>query len=95
VIRAKYGAAWFIAVPANQRVDYYGDDEIDPTDECKGCLFAKERPSVCRAAGEAAIAAGLPDCESRPEQYKPGYIYVSDPSQGRQLDLLASPDAAT
>jgi hypothetical protein len=77
MIRARLGAIWFYAEPA--------------TRECLGCIFDNERSEVCRQAGAAAIAAGMPDCEAR----GPGassYIYRLDLSNGRQMDLLESID---
>ena len=88
MIRAHANGLWFTAVPAEQRVDYYGDAPIEETEECRGCLFDKKGFGACRAATEAARAADLPDCESRPDLGRAGFIYVADPSAGRQLDLL-------
>jgi hypothetical protein len=68
MITANHQDTCFTAVPA--------------TNECTGCLFDKQRASVCRGAGEAAIATGLPDCEAAP-----GFIYVL--ADARQRDLLA------
>lgn len=73
MIRAFANGVWFFAVPA--------------TRECLGCIFDNELAAACRQAGEAAVSAGMPDCESR----GPGassYIYRLDLSNGRQLDLL-------
>jgi hypothetical protein len=73
VIRAFANGTWFYAEPA--------------TRDCQGCIFDNERSNVCRQVGEAAVAAGMPDCETR----GPGassYIYRLDLSKGRQLDLL-------
>lgn len=73
MIRAFANGTWFYAEPA--------------TRECLGCIFDNERSRVCREAGLAAVAAGMPDCESR----GPGassYIYRLDLSNGRQMDLL-------
>ena len=73
MIRAFVNDTWFYAEPA--------------TRECLGCIFDNELAAVCRRAGEAAVEAGMPDCESR----GPGassYIYRLDLSNGRQMDLL-------
>lgn len=73
MIRAFIDGTWFFAERA--------------TRECQGCIFDNELSGVCRRAGEAAVAAGMPDCESR----GPGassYIYRLDLSNGRQMDLL-------
>lgn len=73
MIRAHAHGIWFFAEPA--------------TRECAGCIFDDERSKVCKQAGEAAVAAGMPDCEAR----GPGassYIYRLDLSGGRQMDLL-------
>lgn len=91
MIRAHLNGTWFTAIPAEQRCDYYGDKEIDQGEECAGCMWRGQRFAVCKAATEAAVAAGLPDCESRPDRYQPGFVYVPDPSAGRQLDLLEAP----
>lgn len=76
MLRAHAHGIYFTAEPA--------------TSECAGCCFDKERSSVCRTAGEAAVAAGLPDCESRGVST---HIYVRDPSDGRQQDLLIGGEA--
>lgn len=73
MIQAFANDVWFIAVPA--------------VDDCHGCMFDKQRSSACRAAGEAALAAGMPDCEVRGVSTS---IYVKDPSNGRQQDLLVN-----
>lgn len=73
MIRAFANGIWFYAEPA--------------TRECLGCIFDNERSKMCKEAGLAAVAAGMPDCESR----GPGassYIYRLDLSGGRQMDLL-------
>lgn len=56
------------------------------TSECKGCEFDNCRSKVCREASFAAIRAGMPDCDA-------GFIYVRDPSDGRQADLLIGGEA--
>jgi hypothetical protein len=78
MLRAFINETWITAEPA----DAWG--------ECAGCIFQKERHAICKAAGEAAIAAGLPDCDSR---VGTGFIYVRDPSDGRQADLLVGGEA--
>lgn len=90
MIRAFANGIWFYAVPATLREGAWWDEssERDETDECAGCAFEKEGSSACRAAEKAAAAAGLPDCESRPDLNRPGFIYLRDPSNGRQMDLL-------
>lgn len=73
MIRAHINGIWFYAEPA--------------TRECLGCIFDNELSGVCRRAGEEAVAAGMPDCES----HGPGassYIYRLDLSRGKQMDLL-------
>lgn len=72
MITATHQDTCFTAVPA--------------TNECAGCVFEKCRSAVCIAAGRAAVATGLPDCESNPKQGKPGFIYVL--ADARQGDLL-------
>lgn len=73
MIRAFANGTWFYAEPA--------------TRECLGCIFDNERSKVCKQAGEAAVAAGMPDCEASGPGAK-GYIYRLDLSGGRQMDLL-------
>lgn len=66
---------WFTAQPAQQLIDFYGDEEVEETEECKGCVFQRKPSSACKAAGAAAVQAGLPNCESRPDKSDPGYVY--------------------
>lgn len=73
MILAFANGTWFFAEPA--------------TRECLGCIFDNERSTVCRQAGEAAVAAGMPDCEASGPGVK-SYIYRLDLSNGRQMDLL-------
>lgn len=73
MIRALANGTWFYAEPA--------------TRECLGCIFDSERSAVCMRAGEAAAAAGMPDCEASGPGAK-SYIYRLDLSGGRQMDLL-------
>lgn len=56
-------------------------------DECKGCIFAGQRNSVCDRANEIAVAADLPDCMDISPDGR-DYIYVLDTSDPRQIDLL-------
>jgi hypothetical protein len=49
---------------------------------CNGCMFDKQTSSVCVLAADAAISNGLPDCDDAP-----GYIYVADDSDPRQMTL--------
>lgn len=89
MIRAAYAnGVWFQVVPAESLVDHYADNPLEVTAECAGCLFDKSPAKACGAANQAALAAGLPSCESRPDKGKPGYVYIRDPSGGRQMDLL-------
>lgn len=73
MIRAAANGIWFYAEPA--------------TRECLGCIFDNERSTVCMQAGEAAVVAGMPDCEASGPGAK-SYIYRLDLSNGRQMDLL-------
>ena len=50
---------------------------------CVGCLFRKEHSTVCRQVGLDAVSRGLPDCDDAP-----GYIYVLDESDPRQMSLV-------
>lgn len=54
------------------------DEDDDP---CKGCIFEKERSSVCHAAGAEAKLRGIEDCEA-------GFIYVAVKVDPRQCDLF-------
>lgn len=54
-------------------------DDLD--EECVGCIFEKERSSVCHAAGAEAKRRGLDDCEA-------GFIYVAVAVDPRQTDLF-------
>jgi len=54
------------------------DEDDDP---CSGCIFEKERSSVCHAAGDEAKLRGLEDCEA-------GFIYVAVKIDPRQQDLF-------
>jgi hypothetical protein len=73
--RAYANGIWFVARPAQLLVDR-DDEDGDLMDECKGCTFRRKPSTACRAAGEAAVAAGLPDCESRADWSEPGHVYV-------------------
>jgi hypothetical protein len=88
VFAAFANGVWFKAVRAEANGHDPFDDESDERRMCKGCIFDKTNAAACMAAGEAAKAAGLPDCESR--GMDPGYLYVRDPSDGRQLDVVES-----
>lgn len=48
---------------------------------CSGCLFQRQRVSVCRRATQAALRAGLPDCDD-------GHVYVERELDARQLALV-------
>jgi len=48
---------------------------------CKGCIFEKQRVSVCRKAADAAALAGLADCDT-------GVIYILRAQDPRQLNLV-------
>lgn len=52
-----------------------------PAKSCKGCIFEKQRVSVCRKAADAAALAGLADCDT-------GVIYILRAQDPRQLDLV-------
>jgi hypothetical protein len=47
---------------------------------CDGCLFARQRFSVCEAAAQKAESLDLPDCTR-------SVIYVLDKSDARQLRI--------
>jgi hypothetical protein len=88
VFAAFANGVWF-KVEKAEHGDYCPHDrEVDEKVMCKGCLFDKKGSDACTAAGAAALAAGLPDCESK--GYDPGYRYVRDPSDGRQFDVIES-----
>ena len=75
----------FMAQPAKTRLG-------EESDECAGCLFARQRMEVCRRACELAKLRGLPDCEDRSENNST-YIYVRTAVDPRQIDLLAEVEA--
>lgn len=62
----------------------------DPKNEglaCAGCLFRRQRSSVCRIAGQEAIARGMRDCD-RPDQFGQYIVYERVDVDPRQLHLL-------
>jgi len=92
MLRATFEGVWFTARPALSLIDYYGDADVDETDECRGCMFRKRHHTICKEVGRVALAAGLPDCESKPHKGRPGFIYKIDKTDVRQLDLVAAVD---
>jgi hypothetical protein len=73
-MRAYANGVWFTAAPGRLS-GYHYEDDFDATNECRGCAFNGRPASECIAAGAAAAEAGLPDCESRPGDADPGYVY--------------------
>lgn len=73
MVRFHYDGFWYTVQPAEKG--------------CKDCSFEGQRHAVCKAAGEAAAEAGVPDCESRPGVHS-GNIYRLDLSSGRQQDFF-------
>jgi hypothetical protein len=51
---------------------------------CTGCLFRSQKYTVCDAAHDIAVAAGLPPCSGDSGEF----IYIIDESDPRQLQLL-------
>ncbi|CUI02632.1 hypothetical protein BN2497_2565 [Janthinobacterium sp. CG23_2] len=62
-------------------------------DQCKGCMFDKQRTAVCKEACARAQLAGLPDCES---MFPTGrsFIYIASKQDPRQLQLPATTNPA-
>lgn len=54
---------------------------------CRGCLFERQRKSVCDAAGAEAIKRGLRDCDAV-DQFGDVVIYVATAVDPRQMDLI-------
>lgn len=54
------------------------DEDDDP---CKGCLFERERSTVCHKAGAEAKRRGQPDCED-------GWVYIAVKVDPRQVDMF-------
>lgn len=79
MLRAFANGVWFTAAP------------VTASEDCEGCIFQKERSRVCDAANHAAKDAGLPECVG-PRDVSV-CIYVRDPSDGRQADLLIGGEA--
>jgi hypothetical protein len=50
-------------------------------DSCAGCVFQRQRVSVCRSACDAAVRAGMEDCDN-------GVVYILRPADPRQADIL-------
>lgn len=61
------------------------DDDDNRGINCRGCLFAKQKASVCFAAAEAARRMGLRDCDAV-DQFGEVVIYV--PYHEEQLELV-------
>lgn len=55
--------------------------------DCEGCLFQRQRASVCRVAAEEAVRRGLRDCDAI-DQFGEVVVYVAVKVDPRQLDLL-------
>lgn len=51
------------------------EDEDNRGLNCYGCLFSKERASVCRHAGQVAQRLGLRDCDAV-DQFGEVVIYI-------------------
>jgi hypothetical protein len=65
----------------------------DPDEEglnCRGCLFQRQRASVCRAAAEEAVKRGLRDCDAI-DQFGEVVIYIRVAVDQRQQDLFEAP----
>jgi hypothetical protein len=71
------------AAQRQHKVNVFDDED----DACKGCLFERERHSVCKLAGEEAKKRRLPDCDD-------GWIYIAVKTDPRQLDIFEPPEAA-
>lgn len=60
------------------------DDDDNRGINCRGCLFAKQKAHVCKAAAEAAHRMGLRDCDAV-DQFGEVVIYV--PYREVQIEL--------
>jgi hypothetical protein len=65
----------FAAQP--KRVNRFDEED----DGCRGCLFEKERASVCHVAEAEAKKRGLPSCEDN-------RIYIAVKIDPRQVDMF-------
>lgn len=54
---------------------------------CRGCLFDKQRASVCWAASEVAKQRGLRNCDAV-DQFGDVVIYVAAEVDPRQMKLI-------
>jgi hypothetical protein len=63
------------------------DDPEERGLNCRGCLFARQRASVCRAASEEAIKRGMRDCDAV-DQFGDVVIYVPTETDPRQMNLI-------
>jgi len=65
----------FAAQP--KRVNRFDEED----DGFRGCVFEKERPSVCHVAEAEAKKRGLPSCEN-------DHIYITVKIDPRQVDMF-------
>ena len=63
------------------------DDDDNRGLNCRGCLFNKQRASVCITAAAEAVKRGLRDCDA-PDQFGEVVVYVATAVDPRQLDLI-------
>lgn len=68
-------ATLFAAVP--KRANRFDDEDCG----CSGCLFERERSTVCRVVEQEAKQRRLPDCED-------GFVYIMVKVDPRQRDLV-------
>jgi len=69
-----------IVFAAHPKRSNFFDEDDDP---CRGCLFEKERSSVCHAAEAEAVKRRLPSCEL-------GFVYKEVKQDPRQQDLFSA-----
>jgi hypothetical protein len=65
------------------------EDEDNRGLNCVGCLFRRQRASVCRVASEEAIARGMRDCDAV-DQFGDVVVYVE--YHETQQDLFGGTD---
>lgn len=68
----------------SQEERHHEEDEDNVGLNCKGCLFAKQKASVCELASEAAKRQGLRDCDAV-DIFGQVVIYVKYRERQREL----------
>lgn len=70
------------AAPAAVRV---APNDPKPERACAGCAFKGQKSKVCVQAGQLARLAGFEDCEDRDVETGKTFIYVTVPTDPRQI----------